>query len=197
MSEFDESPISAELIRLIEHGFVDRTVRGLQAKHPDAADDVEDAVATAVVKLVTRFNSGKPPVGDIAGYVYTAARNGVYDAHKRHQRDVEFDPDAHDSMGQSADHDLLQKEAYRAIQQIVRRWPNRNLREYMLLYLDALYYGEPLTIIDAARQLSDIFGEEVNPGSIGTWKRRALAKLLDDYEAKRQEDAAAETERTK
>lgn len=191
MSANGESPTAVEVVRLIEAGFLDVTVRRLQAQHPEVAADVEDAVANAVLKLVSR-PADKPAVRDVAGYLYTATRHGVLDAHKRQQRLAAYEPDEHDGDDLPADHDLLQKEAFRALQQLVRGWPNRNVREYMLLYIDSLFYGEPLTSADAAAQLSDNFGEEVRLGSISQWKRRGLAQLLQDYEAERRVDADAE-----
>ena len=195
MTGFDESQHGADVVRLMEEGFLDGVVRLLRSQNPDAGDDVEDAVANAVLKLVTRTTNGAP-VTDVRAYLFTAARNGVYDAHARMRRLEDFDPERHDVLGLPADHALLQKEAYRAVQTLVRRWPNRNLREYMLLYLDALYQDEPLTLTDAAEKLSDLFGEQVNLLSIGTWKRRALAKLLQDFEDQRSDDAGTANKRT-
>lgn len=194
MSEFEDPPVASEVVRLIKTGWFDRTVNRLQRQHPGI--DVADAVGTAVLKLVTR-SLMKEPIDDVAGYLYQTAVHGVYDAHEKLQRhpDVEYGTDELDtSLGPDQDHELLKKEAYRALQRLVRGWPNRNMREYILLWIDACYFQEPLTLADAARKLTDILGEPVNVGSVGQWKRRGLAKLIEDYQSQRQADDGQEQE---
>lgn len=184
MSDFEETPSGAEIRRLMEEGFIDSMVSILRSKFPGMAEEVEDAVANAVLKVVTRTTSGKP-IEDLRGYLFTAARNGVMDAYKRRDRLDEYDPDQHARSGLAPDEEVLQKEMFRVLQRLVRAWPNRNIREYTLLYLDSLLYDEPLTLQDAAAQLGDVLGEPVNVKSIGTWKRRGIAQLVKDYTAHR------------
>jgi hypothetical protein len=191
MREFNDGPVSDEVKTLIRTGFFDRTVNKLQAQHPGV--DAADAVGTAVLRLITRA-PGSDPVEDVAGYLYQAARNAVLDVYDKPYRrnEVEYDPYVVDAAADpTQDHELLKTEAWRALKRLVAGWPTKNMRAYMELWLDACYFGEPLTLKDAARKLTDILGEPVKVQSIGQWKRRGLSKLAEDYQALRQASSEA------
>lgn len=187
MSASQGMPHEGEILRLMEEGFFDRTVRLLRRDHPAVAAQVEDVVSDSVLRLVLRPDT-LPPVEDVAGYLFASARNGILDAQSRQQRLARYEDEFEGAETEAADYDLMQKEAFRELQQIARRFPNQNMREITLLYLDSLYYREPLTGAQAAERLREITGEDISEGSIGTWKMRGFAQLAQDYQAQRRAD---------
>lgn len=193
MSEFENSPYAAEIRRLMETGFIDGVVRQLSRKHPHMEAEIEDAIANAVLRVVTRTTT--TPIKDLKGYLYRAANNGVLTAHHRASRFDSAEVDALDGPGRPSEDDVLDLEVLRSLQRMVSQWPNRNLKGYALLYLDSIRYDEPLTEVDAAEQLSELFGEPVNVRSIGQWKSRAVRQLVQDYTDHRLGEVPAASER--
>ena len=69
--------------------------------------------------------------------------------------------------------------AVRAVKNEIRSWTNQNIREVMLVYVDAIALGEPIEAEEVAELVGPILGEEISAGSVRVWKQRGLKRLRE------------------
>jgi len=172
-----------ELERLVlGQSFLIGLVEQLRYSFPDAGLGLaEEAVEEAVRKLVVRMR--KPPsVSDVRGYLARVAYNTLQRTAPKlvnHERPLE---DAPDASTPSAEADALRYAAVQTVKKEIGTWANANMREVMLVYVEAITIGEPIEAEEVAELVSPILGEEISPASVRVWKQRGMKRLRDFVE---------------
>ncbi|PVA35870.1 sigma-70 family RNA polymerase sigma factor [Mycobacteroides abscessus] len=172
-----------ELERLVLGGsFLLGLVEQLGVAYPTAGRGLaEDCVQEAVRSLVIRMNR-PPPVRDVRAYLARVAFNTLKRVAPRilqHEVPLEARPDA---AHRSAEDEALRDAAVRAVKQEIRTWPNANIREVMLVYIDAIALGEPIEAEEVAELVSPILGEDISPVTVRKWKQRGMNRLREFIE---------------
>lgn len=167
------------LLDLMRGRFLLGLVDQLQNAYPNAGSGhVEDAVAEAVSKLVVRLRKD-PPVRDVSAYLAKVAFNTLKKGSaQRADREAPLD-ERRDRPTPSAEDDALRAAAVSAITAEVRSWENANIREVMLVCVEAIALGEPIEADEIAELVSVTLGEEISPGSVRVWKMRGLRRLQE------------------
>lgn len=141
----------------------------------------EEAVEEAVRKLVARTQK-PPPVRDVRGYLARIAYNTLRRTAPKlvnYERPLE---DAPDAALPSAEADALRYAAVQTVKKEIGTWANANMREVMLVYVDAIAIGEPIEAEEVAELVSPILGEEISPASVRVWKQRGMKRLREFVE---------------
>ncbi|GAB3332578.1 hypothetical protein RMN56_10260 [Micromonospora halotolerans] len=163
-----------EIMRLISTGFFDGCVRMLGVSMRIDQADVEDAILDAIVRVLER-DARKAPIEDMQKYLYSSARNNLRRRLKALARSAEAE--LNDGEHPSAEQEALSAARYAELVAHVKTWENARIRVVTLLYLAGIYEGDPLTITEVAIQAGEILGEEIQVGSIGTWRKRGFDRL--------------------
>lgn len=168
-----------DLEQLLRDRFLLGLIGQLQAQfHNVGSADVEDAVLTAVERLLKRLSRGR--VGDVKGYLAKIAFNEL---NKHVQRRRELPLEARDEdLEPSAETEAMRIAAIDIIKAEIRTWQNAHIREVTLVCVEAMAAGEPLEHTEIADLVSVVLGEEISAGSVGTWKARGLRKLREFIE---------------
>jgi DNA-directed RNA polymerase specialized sigma24 family protein len=185
MTEGEDTAPGADekaLLRLMQEHFLVGLVRQMRRAYPNAGlGQLEDAVAEAVHKLVLRLRKGTP-VRDVPAYLVTIAHNEFKRAAARaNGRELPLD-DRPEGVVDSAEREALRDAALTAINTEIRSWENANMREVMLVYVEAISYGEPIEADEVAELVSGILGEQLSPNSVRVWKMRGFRRLRDFVE---------------
>ena len=159
--------------------FLTGLVGQLVSAYPSAGSGLaEEAVEEAIRKLVKRMGR-PPPVLDVRGYLAKTAFNTLNKTAPKivgHEVPLDQRPDAEVP---SAEDEALRDAAVRAVKAEIRIWTNRNVREVMLVYVDAIALGEPIEAEEVAELVSPILGEEISAASVRVWKQRGLKRLRE------------------
>lgn len=172
-----------ELERLVlGQSFLIGLVEQLCYSFPDAGLGLaEEAVEEAVRKLVVRTRK-PPPVTDVRGYLARVAYNTLQrTAPKVVNYERPLDEATH-SATPSAEADALRYAAVQTVKKEIGTWVNANMREVMLIYVDAITIGEPIEAEEVAELVSPILGEEISPASVRVWKQRGMKRLREFVE---------------
>lgn len=165
-----------DLEQLLRDRFLLGLIGQLQERYRNVGSaDVEDAVLTAVERLVKRLRRG--PVNDVKGYLAKIAFNELNKHALRHR---ELPLEARDEhLMPSAETEAMRIAAIDIIKAEIRTWQNAHIREVTLVCVEAMAAGEPLEHTEIAELVSVVLGEEISAGSVGTWKVRGLRKLRE------------------
>jgi DNA-directed RNA polymerase specialized sigma24 family protein len=175
----DTSDGGDELLKLIR----DKYLVGLSAQiygvFPNAGTAaVADAIGEAVKAIVIRLRKGKR-IADVKAYLASTAYNELKRAAKRAaRREVPLDQRP-EEFSESAENVVLRDAAVQIVKAEIRTWENVNIREVMLVYVDAIALGEPIESEEVAEIVSPILGEEISAATVRVWKTRGFRKLRD------------------
>jgi DNA-directed RNA polymerase specialized sigma24 family protein len=181
-SEVDGNGLDELEQLVLGQSFLIGLVEQLCRSFPDAGLGLaEEAVEEAVRKLVVRTRK-PPPVTDVRGYLARVAFNTLQRAAPKlvnYERPMENAPEIDTA---SAESDALRYAAIQAVKKEIGTWANANMREVMLVYIDAITIGEPIEAEEVAELVSPILGEEISPGSVRVWKQRGMKRLREFVE---------------
>lgn len=168
-----------ELLSLIRYDYLGGLAKQIHGVFPMAGTAaVADAVAEAVKKVVVRIQKGTP-ILDVKSYLATVAYNELKrEAKKAARREAPLD-DQPDQSAESAEDTVLRDAALQIVRAEIRTWENANIREVMLVYIDAIALGEPIESEEVAEIVSPILGEEVSAATVRVWKTRGFRKLRE------------------
>ncbi|MGY1635422.1 RNA polymerase sigma factor [Geodermatophilus sp. SYSU D00742] len=141
--------------------------------------EVEDAVATAVEKLLERFEA-HGPVRDVRSFLARVAWNELLKLTTR-RRDFPVERHA-DAVAPGPEDTVLRDMAVELIKAEIRTWENANIKQVMLVYLDMVVAGDVLETDEIAEIVSENLGEQINPLSVRKWKSRGLRRLREFVE---------------
>src|SRR5258708_3391276 len=166
-------------------GEVDRLVGALRKTYPDLRDEVEDAIHEAFHGL-RRGRAGQPP----GAWIYKVAPNPLLRAFRDRRPSSPLDP-----APQAPDPaEIAQgRQTLALIKRIVDGWENAHIRVVTMLYIEATWLGEPLSLLEAQEHAATILDDEISIRSIGTWKARGFDRLVEEltkmnYHIKREKD---------
>jgi DNA-directed RNA polymerase specialized sigma24 family protein len=174
-----------EILHLMASGGLDRLMGTLRSHYPDLRDEVEDAVYEAISRLFRH-----KPVQHPSAWIYKVASN--YIVHKFRDRTPYLNVEP--ATGGEDPAEVVQgRQALALIKKIVERWENAHVRVVTMLYIEAAWLGEPLSLLEARENAASILGEDLSIGSIGTWKARGFDRLVEeltklDYHIKREKE---------
>jgi DNA-directed RNA polymerase specialized sigma24 family protein len=187
----DDQQVNPALVEAVEKMLADGTIEGLRRRlrrdYPNLADHVDDAVSTAIERLILRNPTPDKP----ANYFAAIAFNEMKAIAKKQARQISLSglSQADDEEGShdwdqpdgdwSVEERALWSEVYKDLRCHVETWNTANVRVITLLYLEASYLGEPLTSAEAAELASQILGSEIDGNAARTWKSRGYRKLRD------------------
>lgn len=179
--------LDRHLVELMKTGRFDGMVRWVQKSTGANVDDASDAIYSAVVKLVERLQ--RAPVTSVTTWLTTVAVTDIKNqARVVSRRRVGPLPPAERETEDFADpyrveDDVAARDLLRFLKEVVRSWPNRTMATVTELYLEAVFYDEPMSLVEAKEQTEQIIGETVSLGSIGTWKARGFDRLEEQLAA--------------
>jgi DNA-directed RNA polymerase specialized sigma24 family protein len=159
---------------LIAEKVLERMVRSLDASFPNLGTAADDAVATAVERLLRR--SSKRPVANVAGWLYVVARNEMASVARRASQETMYDENVVGARDGFED-GVVSEDVVRRLRAWVTSWDNRNIRAVTLVLIDAAVDGERLTRDELVDLASAAVGEELSSGSVGTWRKRGLERI--------------------
>lgn len=164
---------------MVKSGELERVARHLEGQLPAVASYADDAVCSAVAKILALAD---PPAPEKVGsYLYRAALNAMVDEAKRGRRFAEPPPSLYDETDEGVESAVLGELEFQRIRKHVTGWDNANVRAVTLAVLDAVYYGEPLDTEELTLAASEILGRDLSPDSVRSWKSRGLARLEREF----------------
>lgn len=186
-----------ELDDLFREGFLAGLIAQLHNNYPTASwAEIEDAVCEAAARLAEQLSAGNS-VKDVRSYFAKVA----YHTHTRFKgsiakREVRLPelhlPDDYRPAGTSPsaedeavrrEEKALRRNAIDAMKLEIRTWTNINIREVMLVVIEAAEAGEPIDTDEIARIVAQNLGEEaVSVVSVRKWKQRGFEKIRDFLE---------------
>jgi len=166
------------LARRTRDGTLERMAQHLGSTFPVVRHLADDAVASAVERTLARARERE--IEHPLDYVFISARNALRRAAKRSRREASpselvelratpFEPDVHSE----AELDRVRAG--------VATWKNANIRAVMLVVIDAAREGEYLTLREITDAASATLDEPLAAGSVKTWKRRGIKKLVEQF----------------
>ncbi|KAF0848139.1 hypothetical protein [Nocardia caishijiensis] len=176
---------------LFGEGFLVGLIAQLHSHYPTAASaEIEDAVCEAAVKLVEQLSAGKP-IRNVRSYfakvAYRALTRFKGGLAKREVRLPELQlpedyrpastaPSAEDEAVAREQH-VLRRRAVNAMKLEIRSWTNANIREVMLVVIEAAEAGELIEADEITRIVSQNLGEEVSVPTVRVWKQRGFERI--------------------
>lgn len=171
--------LSGRLVEMLRSGELERVARSLEGRLPSVASNADDAVCSAVAKILALAN---PPAPDKVGsYLYRAALNEMVDEAKRGRRFSEPPTSLYDETDAGIEAQVLGELEFQRIRRHVTTWDNANIRAVTLAVLDAVYHGESLDSDELTQTAAEILGRDLSPDSVRSWKSRGLARLEREF----------------
>lgn len=176
---------------LFNEGFLVGLIAQLRSHYPNASlVEIEDAVCEAAVRLAEHLSAGNS-VRDVRSYfakvAYRTLTRFKGSIAKREVLLPEFQlPEGHRLAGASPsaedeavrrDELALRRRAIDAIKREVRTWPNANIREVMLVVIEAAEVGDLIEADEIARIVGQNLGEEVSVPTVRVWKQRGFERI--------------------
>lgn len=184
--------VAGRLVEMLRSGELERVARSLERKVPAAASHADDAVCSAVAKILALV---KPPGHDNLGsYLYRAALNEMVDEVKRGRRFSAPPASLYDETDEGVEASVLGELEFQRIRRHVTTWDNANIRAVTLAVLDATYHGETLDTDELTKTAAEILGQHLSPDSVRSWKSRGLARLEREFLSPNQCDKTTEQE---
>jgi DNA-directed RNA polymerase specialized sigma24 family protein len=165
--------VPARLEQMLKDGEMERIAVNLGRRYPEAAGHANDAVYSAVEKVLQRAE--QLDVEKVGSYLFATAKNEMVDVGKRWSRFDDYDEDATD--GASFEQRVLDEDVFDRVRAHVRTWKNANVRAVTLAVLDSVQAGEPLDTDELTRAASEILDRRLSPDSVRSWKSRGLLRL--------------------
>jgi len=187
---FDE--VADEVRKMIAQGFVDGLVRRYEARFVAYAPHVEDVVYDQVEQVVRR--SKEERIEDPRRLLVWLVRRRILDLLKRPPGRYGYE--AEEGEDWDTPEVVAERSAlFRAVKELVARWPNRRMRILTELFLDAGFHGEQLSMLDAQTIMREQYGEDMTYDNVKRtvnrgWGRLAAeaSEIVQDFE----EDEEAE-----
>jgi DNA-directed RNA polymerase specialized sigma24 family protein len=171
--------VADRLVDMLKAGELERISQDLARKIRGAASHADDAVCSAVAKILALTD---PPAPEKVGsYLYRAALNEMVDQAKRGHRFTEPPTSLYDETDEGIEAQILGELEFQRIRQHVSTWDNTNIRAVTLAVLDAVYHGELLDTDELTQTAGEILGRELSPDSVRSWKSRGLARLEREF----------------
>jgi DNA-directed RNA polymerase specialized sigma24 family protein len=171
----DEPPGSNEIRQLMQGQYFPATVGLLMKQYPDLASKAEDAVFDGVLQFLAKRAAGGV-IEHPAAWIRTASRSHLLNLKRRAVRET-TDEDLMKRPAPSYQPNVEDKDVLNYLKSLIERWPNARMRVITLLYLEAGYFGEPLSVEEAASSVSAILCEDVPWTSISKTRLRGLERL--------------------
>lgn len=143
---------------------------------PDAASHVEDAVVEAVTRYLAKCAVGAE-IENPAGWIRVTAARYLLNKLEREIGRETTEEGVSSLEDYSSEPSVEDRDIFRFLKDLVERWESRRMRVVTLLYLEAGYEGETLSHVEAAKDASEILGENVPWTSIGQTRSRGLTRL--------------------
>lgn len=171
--------LSDRLVQMLREGRLERVARSLERRVPAAASHADDAVCSAVTKILALASPPAPE--NVGSYLYRAALNAMVDEAKRGRRFSEPAPSLYDEADEGVEAQVLGELEFQRIRRHVTSWENANIRAVTLAVLDAVYHGESLDTDELTQTAGEILGRGLSPDSVRSWKSRGLARLEREF----------------
>jgi hypothetical protein len=162
-----------QVVSLMGTGEFDRLIGALRNAFPDLRDEAEDAIFEAVAKLLRRSNERR--IEHVSAWIYKVATNHLIRTHHQRARRTDAEPELDEK--QDPAEIAHGRETLALVKRIIVTWENAHIRVVTLLYVEAAWLGEPMSLLEARDLATSILGEELSLGSIGTWKDRGFNRL--------------------
>jgi hypothetical protein len=168
---------------MLEEGFIEGLAQQLRRRFPSFEHEADASVGHGVHKLITRCRSPRKPPDYIAACAYNYMKRFARRASLHDSLDV-IRGDSSDGVpvevpdtGWTVEERALIDEVYLELCHYVETWEAGNVRSVTLLFLEATQHGDPLTSEEAADQLGEILGEEIDADFVRVWKSRGFKRL--------------------
>lgn len=171
--------LSARLVEMVRSGELERVARHLEGQLPSVASYADDAVCSAVVKILALAEPPSPE--KVGSYLYRAALNAMVDEAKRGRRFAEPPRSLYDETDEGVEAAVLGELEFQRIRKHVTGWDNSNIRAVTLAVLDTVYHGESLDTAELTQTAGEILGHVLSPDSVRSWKSRGLARLEREF----------------
>jgi DNA-directed RNA polymerase specialized sigma24 family protein len=187
----DESvpPGETVLDDLFREGFLVGLMRQLRRNYPTVGSlEIEDAVCEAAAKVLEQLSNNQK-VNDVRSYFAKVAyRTLTRSAARAAKREAPLEEYRPTGEAPSAEHEVMRREeeawrrrAIEAMKREVRSW-TENIREVMLVIIEAAEVGEPIETDEIARIVGQNVGREVSVANVRSWKQRGFRRLREFLE---------------
>lgn len=165
--------VASRLEEMVQNGDLERMARALEKRYRTAGDHADDAVCSALEKVLRR--RPRLATSQVGPYLYVSAKREMLDAIERRKRfDVLEEAEADT---ESIEDRVLDPLHFRYVRDCVARWENAHIKAVTLAALDAAWEGDPLDTEELTAAASEILDRPLSADSVRSWKSRGLDRL--------------------
>jgi hypothetical protein len=173
------SSFSSAIEQMLGDGFLDGLVLLYEQQFSTFKPMVEDVVFDQVAILAKKAQLGKEIEDPRACLVWYVKRR-LLDLTRRPPPRYGAEADYVDPA-ESPEAIAIRQGLYEYVKSLLDRWPNKQMAIVTRLFLDAAYYGEPLSVGEAQGILADDFDYNLSTDNIRQLKSRGLGRLTEQF----------------